>query len=383
MKKYLICCGDPNDINSWSGIPFHILNVAKELSFEMKGLKLDPKKFSFLRYIWNLKEYLVSGNYSGFQYSDLFLDNLFKQIKINTEEEIILISTYPLLPKSSFHNNWNIVYYLDATTKQIFDEYRYFSSISKKYRDHILKKEKNNFHNSKMIFCMSEWAKNSLINDYEVPNEKILILPGGANIQKKFLKRGVLNNAMPEAPSNLKPLTIGFLGQDWDRKGGPIVLDIVKKLNLNSIPTILRVVGVAEDKLPKSKYIQNVGFINKNNNMEKFISEIQSWHFGTLFSEAEAYGISNRECLYLGVPIICHDIGGIRSTLPTNGLNYGRIFKFQEKTQNIADWITEIIENYSLYIQLRNQIKKNTWQFSWEPTVKKMFESFALIEKKN
>jgi len=382
VKKYLICCGDSNDINSWSGIPFHILNMAKELSFEIKGLKLDPKKFSFLRYIWNLKQYVLSGNYSGFQYSDLFLNNLTKQINIKPFEEIVLISTFPLLPKISSPNNWNIFYYLDATTKQIFDEYRCFNSMSKEYRDTILHKEKKNFENSRMIFCMSEWARDSLIDDYKVPKKKILILPGGANIQKKYLEKYKLHNFMPSPPSINSPLKIGFLGQDWDRKGGPIVLDIVNKLNLNSIPTILRVVGVSEDKLPKSKYIQNVGFINKNNNMEKFISEIKSWHFGTLFSKAEAYGISNRECLYLGVPIICHDVGGIRSTLPTSGLNYGRIFKFQETTQNIADWVTEIILNYSSYIELRNQIIKNNLEYSWEPAVKKMFKSLSFIKNK-
>ena len=147
MKKYLICCGDPNDINSWSGTPFHILNMAKELSLEMKGLKLDPMKFLFLRYILNLKQYVLSGNFSGFQYSDLFLENLFKQIKIKAAEEIILISTYPLLPRTSSSNNWKIVYYLDATTKQIFDEYGSFNSISRKYRDNILNQEKKNFGN--------------------------------------------------------------------------------------------------------------------------------------------------------------------------------------------------------------------------------------------
>lgn len=380
MKKYLICFGNPNDINIWSGIPFHILNCAKELSFDIDGLQLYPNKLSFLKYIWNFKQYLKTGYYSGFQYSDYFLDNLFKQISIKPSEEILLISTFPFLPRISSPNNWSIVYYLDATTKQIFDEYRCFSNISNQYREHILNKEKNNYQNSRMIFCMSEWAKNSLINDYGLPEKKILILPGGANIQKKFFKKYLLKNSIPAPPSYDEPLKIGFLGQDWDRKGGALVLDIVEKLNSKSIPTVLRVVGVSKDKLPRSKYIQNVGFINKYKNMDKFILEIQSWHFGSLFSEAEAYGISNRECLYLGVPIICHDVGGIKSTLPTNDTTYGRIFKLHEKTQTIADWVAGIINNYSLYIQLRNQINKNRVHYSWEPTIKKMFKFFSLIE---
>ena len=73
MKKYLICCGDPNNINTWSGIPFHLLSSAKDLSFDLEGIKLEPEKLNKFRLLWNLKEFLVSGNYSGFQFSDFFL----------------------------------------------------------------------------------------------------------------------------------------------------------------------------------------------------------------------------------------------------------------------------------------------------------------------
>ena len=36
---------------------------------------------------------------------------------------------------------------------------------------------------------MSKWAKDSLINFYDIAEEKIIILPGGANIQNKYLKK--------------------------------------------------------------------------------------------------------------------------------------------------------------------------------------------------
>ena len=81
-----------------------------------------------------------------------------------------------------------------------------------------------------MIFSMSEWARDSLINDYNLPKKKIVILPGGANIRKKYLEKYKLHNFIPPQPSNNNPLKIGFLGKDWERKGGPKVLEIVNKL---------------------------------------------------------------------------------------------------------------------------------------------------------
>ena len=70
-----------NDINCWSGIPFHILNAVKELSFELEGIELYPEKLSYLRLFWNLKSYLFDRGYTGFQFSDLFLNKLTKKIK--------------------------------------------------------------------------------------------------------------------------------------------------------------------------------------------------------------------------------------------------------------------------------------------------------------
>ena len=88
-------------------------------------------------------------------------------------------------------------------------------------------------------------------------------------------------------------------------KGGPKVLEIVNKLNSNSIPTILEL--LAHKKIAKSKYIKNLGFIDKKENMEKYILELQSGILNA-FSKRK-HMASNRDCLYLGVPIICHDVG--------------------------------------------------------------------------
>ena len=109
---------------------------------------------------------------------------------------------------------------------------------------------------------------------------------------------------------------MGFIGIDWERKGGKFLISLLNLFNEKKVPIKLRVIGPKKNNLPIHPSLEYVGFINKSIDLEKFVKEITSWHFGTLFSNAEAYGISNRECLLLGVPVICHDIGGISSTLP-------------------------------------------------------------------
>lgn len=379
MNKYLICCGDSNNINTWSGIPFHLLSGAKELSIELEGIKLEPEKLSKYRLIWNLKQFLFTGGYSGFQYSDFFLRNLLKQAKIQKKEKALIISLYPLLPDVYNSKNFNVVFYLDATIKQIIEEYKLNKLISKKYKEKILGKEKLNYEYSNLIFTMSNFAKESLIRHYAIEPKKIKVLPCGANIQNKYLTEKDANY-LPKPNSFLEPIKIGFNGKDWERKGGLTALKIVDHLNKNSIPAVLRVMGISNNVLPDNKYIENIGFIDKSKSMDKFISEIKSWHFGTLFSKSEAFGISNRECFLLGVPVICFDVGGIRSTFPDDAYNYGKLFQPNEKIEVMANWIAETLRDYSSYIQLRKQIYKNNQQFKWEATVKKLFHSISLIK---
>ena len=56
--------------------------------------------------------------------------------------KVAFISTFPLLPKITEQNNWNIFYYIDATYIQLFEDYECFKFISNDYKNKILNKEK-------------------------------------------------------------------------------------------------------------------------------------------------------------------------------------------------------------------------------------------------
>ena len=134
-----------------------------------------------------------------------------------------------------------------------------------------------------------------------------------------------------------------------------------------NIPIELRVVGPKKDKLPNHPCLKYVGFIDKSLELERFVKEITSWHFGTLFSKAEAYGISNRECMILGVPVICHDVGGISSTLPKS--NYGKIFEANPNPAIVFEWVIDILSPYDKYISLRKNLLKQHQEFTWDKAV--------------
>ena len=128
--------------------------------------------------------------------------------------------------------------------------------------------------------------------------------------------------------------------------------------------------------MPKSPFIQNVGFIDKNKDFNKFIKEITSWHFSTLFSNNEASPRSNLESLKLGVPVLSHNIGGISSTFIKN--YYGKLFDPFPTTKEVCDWIISEIKPYENYQIKRNLLKKISTKINWE---KELFKMRSYIRK--
>ena len=147
------------------------------------------------------------------------------------------------------------------------------------------------------IICRSNWAIKSLIEDYQIEESKISFVPGGANLDINQIDRSKLLT-FPAKPSRNNPIIVGFIGLDWERKGGNFLIKLADTFRENNIPFEIRVVGPKKNTLPSHKCLKYVGFIDKFSNLDLFIKELKSWHFGTLFSKAEAFGISNRECFY-------------------------------------------------------------------------------------
>jgi Glycosyl transferases group 1 len=133
---------------------------------------------------------------------------------------------------------------------------------------------------------------------YGISPEKVRVILPGANI----------DDASVPAPagwdSTLAPLRLGFIGIDWERKGGPVLLDAATRLERMGHSVEVVVIGPDASELPKHPALRPMGFINKARDLPRFVEVVRSFHFGCLLSHAEALGISTLECLRLGVPVI-------------------------------------------------------------------------------
>tara|TARA_Y100001978_G_scaffold180981_1_gene176860 strand:+ start:348 stop:1490 length:1143 start_codon:yes stop_codon:yes gene_type:complete len=370
-KRKLICIGNASDIKTASGTPFYILKYGKKIGLISKAIDFNLSNNKIFKYFWNLKQFLKTRKYGGYQYSKKFLKQFQKKIlndSCKLENQYIL-SHHPSIPMYPWPKNIFVDFYIDATNLQIFNDYGYGYKIDEKFKLEIIKRERSAYRSAGRIICMCQWAADSVIKDYGINPKKVHVVVGGGNLDEEFIENKK-NLFIPKEPSDSAPLVIGFLGKDWYRKGGGFTYEIIRNLNNCGINSVLRIIGSTKGIVPDSKFVEYVGFIDKAKDLDKFIEELNSWHFCALFSKKEASPRSNLESLRLGVPIITHDIGGINSTLSEN--SYHKLFKPFPSVQEVTKWIISEIKPYSKYYQKRELSIKSSTNITWEKELLKI-----------
>lgn len=210
-KRYLICNGDANSYITHGGLPYNLFKNAKKYGLIDEAISLDYQKLKYWKSLWNLHHLLKYGKPKGFQWSSLYAKKLIKQIKYLNDQELSILSIYPLLPSYPWPEKWDVDFYIDATISQILDEYKFSNLISKSYKMDIISREKLNYLRANKIICRSNWAIKSLINDYQIEKSKIFLVPGGANLNLKEIDRSKLLS-FPPKPSINNPIVVGFIG---------------------------------------------------------------------------------------------------------------------------------------------------------------------------
>jgi glycosyltransferase involved in cell wall biosynthesis len=367
-SRQLLCNGDATDLATWSNIPYFLLQAGMKKGLLQGGLQLQPERLNWQRHAWNLLQLLRSGKPGGFQYSRGFGRALLAQAALSAEQPLALLSHFPLLPVYPWSAAWRTDFYIDATTHQVLHAYGAGTRIAASVQRNLLERERLAYEQAGAVICMSQWTADSLIDDYAIDPAKVHVVPGGANLDEQLVPQ--ITPAKPPPPSAEQPLRLGFLGKEWQRKGGPFLLELAEALQQRGLPAVIRAIGPDPAQLPSHPALQPLGFINKQTDTARFVAEVRSWHFGTLFSEAEAFGISNRECLRLGVPVLTHAVGGIASTLPDGGC--GQLFPAHPGPGEVAQWITGWLNPYEGYLNWREALRPRWHAFTWAAAVEQL-----------
>lgn len=360
--RVLTCMGDARDINTWSNIPWFLLRAGRRAGFLHDGWRARPDELRLHRILWNFRRMLVARELGGFQYSRTCLTRLLAHVgDPNAPSEFV--AHFPLFPPAdTVHGRLN--FYIDATLAQCFEEYGRGKMVGPRIRREALAREAEQYAAADRIVCMAGWAARSVVHRYGIEPCKVHVVPGGANILDDDLKVPV-----PDKPVPLQPIRLGFIGKDWARKGLLFLLEAAAILRDRGHEVEVIGAGFPARKGPRHPLLRAAGFIDKNQDMARFVKLVRSFHFGCLFSQAEAFGLSTVECLRLGVPVLARRAGGIPDTVP-HGL--GHLFEPDAPPDAVADAIEVYLCDLEAYRELRRRVAMRAQEFSWGRAVEKL-----------
>jgi len=160
----------------------------------------------------------------------------------------------------------------------------------------IKKVEQAIYEDATVTFTCGSMVTNSLINQYGIPKEKAMTVHAGSNVPNWFIE-----NDAKYASKNIL-----FVGVDWERKGGPILLKAFEKVLKKHSDATLTIVGCNPDNLtlPNCKAVGKM----KADKVAEYYNNAAIFCLPTL---REPFGIVFIEAMHYKLPIVANNIGSI------------------------------------------------------------------------
>ncbi len=345
MKIAYITTGTPHDKNSWSGTNYYVKKALEDQGHQVYCIYKYKKNITLKDVIYKLWAKLRKKRYQA----DRTLQNskkwgIFIQSHLTPDTDaIISLSTIPI---AFLKTNIPIFIYIDGIYEYMLKQ-GFNGVINNPKEAHKI--EQKALDNCSKILTSSIASSEVILKDYNVSQNKISIIPLGANLDEIPLESKILSNIKSKS---MKICKILFVGVDWERKGTNIVIQTVKALHESNFPIELHLVGLKKIPIHLPEYIINHGYISKMDPLgfSKITKLYLESHFLFVPSLGEAYGLVFSEASAFGLPSISHSVGGI-PTIIKNGEN-GQLFRIGTSPEEFADYIKKIFNNEKEYKRL-------------------------------
>jgi alpha-maltose-1-phosphate synthase len=189
--------------------------------------------------------------------------------------------------------------YHDGNLAQMAQSPYFPKGFSRKKLRSALAYEGEVYASMDLIFTMSEYLRRSFIEDFGVPESKVVIIGGGVNL--------------PEIPEvrhekDYSTQQILFVGVEFQRKGGPLVLEAFRRVRAARPSATLHIVGPRrlEDIGKLGDGVKFHGFLDRNDPaqgavLRRLFSDAVLFVMPSLY---EPFGIAPLEAMTYQVPCI-------------------------------------------------------------------------------
>ena len=230
-------------------------------------------------------------------------------------------------------------------------------------------------HRADRLVYASQWAANLAMKEYGIREEKISVVPMGANLDQIPSLDEILAIRNERAEGSCRLL---FIGVDWERKGGSTALDAMRELRARGIDASLTVVGCVPPANAVGQGMEVIPFLDKaipeqRRRLDKLLLQSDFMLFPT---RREAYGVVCCEANAFGLPLIASDGGGVPVWNGENGI----LLRAEASGREYADTIQALMKDPARYMEMaRSGREAFDTKLNWDSWGKSMAEIFKAV----
>lgn len=194
------------------------------------------------------------------------------------------------------------VIYVDCTHRQSADSWPDWNPLAGRALERWYARERAGYHRAVHLFAFSEPTRASLVEDYGVPAGRVSVVGAGVNFF-----------ALPEAAGGDHEPVILFIGNDFVRKGGEVLLEAFARVREQVPGARLQLVGTRPD-VPSQPGLEVLGRIHDRERVAQLYTGARVFCLPSLFDpfplvllEAMAYGLPVVSSTSCGIPEIVTD----------------------------------------------------------------------------
>lgn len=271
--------------------------------------------------LWKAQRLLRRESSSGFKFSGEFSAHLWRR-HLPALAGTDIISNFQLLSEHFFRRRTEygvrVFFYLDGTLHDYLTGYREYdvAAIDPSTAARAIELERQGYHEADGVAVMSEHAARTLVSEYGLSRDRIIVVLPGANLSDDMAEQVV---ALRRVRAATDEFTVGFVGVYPERKGLPKLAAAIALLRQQGVPVRLQVVGRCPDQIAAMDGVDALGVISKDTDPNRFVQALSRVDLGCQLSTVELSGIAVFEFLRCGIPVLATEVGGAVDILQGGG----------------------------------------------------------------
>lgn len=310
MHLALVSEFDAADVRSWSGIPFSIAAALRSRVDRLSVVSPLPRPATVGQRVRQVKARI-----QGERFLRQHTIGAARSMGEAASEHLATLRPDAVLsigstPVGFIETDAPIAFWIDATFESNLYFYDGYAGLA---ADNVAEGhtvEQRALDRAALAIYSSEFAARSARGYYGAPDERVAVVPFGANLPS-VPDADAVARSIEERPTDRA--TLLFLGADWVRKGGDVAARAAAELSRRGLPAELVVAGPGVPERDRGPHVRPVGYLNKATAEGRgaFDQMLREAHFLVLPSRAEAFGCVFCEAAAYGVPSIAPALGGM------------------------------------------------------------------------